>query len=80
VISRLLIFVERLRGLFARQKEERELNDEIRMHLRLLTDQFGCSAIRVRAGATRQRHRSTHGTAPRVKSSQFVSGYREAIR
>jgi predicted permease len=57
VISRLLIFVARLRGLFARQKEERELNDEIRMHLRLLTDQFiarGMSPIDAASAARRQ--------------------------
>ena len=57
MISRLLIFVARLRGLFARQKEERELNDEIRMHLRLLTDQFiarGMSPIDAASAARRQ--------------------------
>jgi predicted permease len=64
-------FVSRLRGLFGQKKVDREFDDEMQMHLQLLTEQFirqgmGCedavSAARRQFGNTsllQQRHKET---------------------
>jgi predicted permease len=57
VKSRLPIFVAKLRSLVAKPKEDRELEDEIRSHVRLLTDRFiarGMSPGDAAAAARRQ--------------------------
>ncbi len=57
MISRLRILAAKFSGLFAKQGDDPELNDEIRTHLRLLTDRFiakGMSPDDAGAAARRQ--------------------------
>jgi predicted permease len=57
MISRLRIFAAKLQGLFAKRKAESEFDDEVRDHLRLLTERFvqqGMSPEEAASAARRQ--------------------------
>src|SRR5262245_15929042 len=65
MIHYLRILVAKLRGLFGGRRAERELDDEIETHLRLLTERYVCQGMDEAEAAQAARRQFAAGSASR---------------